>query len=143
MHINVVSEAEAAKWSIQSEGEHTDIKVTAPLAIHNTIYHKKSEPECGQRNAQRQRFKLLKQRAGYIAASLAVGGLFSGMTVFLVYPLLAESEPEKVAVDHCFLDDGAHSVGSITKMTNGEYRECVRFTDQAPHWGAINRDKLH
>ncbi|MFZ6755995.1 hypothetical protein ACO0K9_02155 [Undibacterium sp. Ji50W] len=59
-----------------------------------------------------------------------------------VIPLLAESKEENRLLDSCYIDDNQHSIGSIAKMKNGQYKECVQLVDRAPQWGALKRERI-
>ncbi|MFZ6772289.1 hypothetical protein ACO0LB_06180 [Undibacterium sp. SXout7W] len=139
MHINIGSETEPTKLQIQAEGERTDVTVTAPLAIHNTICSKKIETDCAQCQARAQKQSGLKKNAiGFVMfASLA----FCAVMAATVLPASTKRQEEDKTQEHCYNDGNQYSVGSIEKMKNDEYRECVRFSENEVSWGAIRRDK--
>ncbi|MDP1979223.1 hypothetical protein [Undibacterium sp.] len=141
MHINVGSETEPTKLQIQTESERADLIVTAPLAIHNTICHKRIEPECTQCQAHAHRQSRLKRYATClaIAASLALCAAMAAT----VLPATSKHDEPGQTQDHCYNDGNPYSVGSIEKMDDGQFRECVAVSNQASQWQALNRYMLH
>ncbi|MFZ6732482.1 hypothetical protein ACO0LG_11210 [Undibacterium sp. Ji42W] len=140
MHINVGSETEPTKLQVQAEGERTDVTVTAPLAIHNIICNKKVIADCEHCTTKAPRPTISKHGRIYLFALCTI--MLFALIEITVIPTLAEPKEENHLLDSCYIDDSQHSIGSVAKMKNGQYKECVQVIDEAPQWRAIKRERL-
>lgn len=140
LHVNARSDFEQTELQICAESQRTDVIVTAPLTIHNTVCNKNVETSCARCQALAQKQNSLKKYAtGFVMfASLAV---FAG-TATTVLPVSTKQQDENQSSDHCYHDDNQHSVGSVEKMDDGQFKECVTVPNQAPQWRTLNRDRF-
>ncbi|MBC3911559.1 hypothetical protein H8L47_28745 [Undibacterium sp. NL8W] len=141
LHVNARSEFEQTELQICAENQRTDVIVTAPLAIHNTVCNKNLETICAKCHALAQKQSRLKKYAtGFVMfASLA----FCAVMAATVLPASTKQQYESQIQDNCYNDGNKHSVGSVEKMDDGQYKECVAVPNHAPQWRALNRYKFH
>ncbi|MBC3911581.1 hypothetical protein [Undibacterium umbellatum] len=140
MHINVGSETEPTKLRIQTADKRADITVMSPLAIHNTICNKKSDDDCDNCRPRALSQNKLKRTATYALAAWAVMTCTVLMTVII--PARSQTGTDAISSDHCYINGIHHSIGTVMRMQNGEYKECRQMLEQAPQWGSIKRTRF-
>lgn len=139
MHINVGSETEPTKLQVQAEGERTDARVTAPLAIHNIICGKKVVANCEQCSNIATRPTISKHGRIYLFTLCAI--MLFALIEITIISTLAEPKEENHLLDSCYIDDSLHSIGSIAKIKNSQCKECVQVTDEAPQWHFLGQER--
>ena len=105
------------------------------------ICNKKVVQDCDQCEARGVKPGISKHGRAYLIASCTV--LLFALIEIAVMPTLAEPKEENHLLDSCYIDDSQHSIGSVAKMKNGQYKECVQVVDEAPQWRSIKRDRMH
>ena len=140
MHINVGSETEPTKLQIQTADKRADVTVTSPLAIHNTICNKKSDEDCDSCQPGLQSQTKLKRTA--TCALVAWAFMTCAVLITVIIPARSQTGTDAISPDHCYINGIHHSIGTVMRMQNGEYKECRQIATQAPQWGAIKRARL-
>lgn len=141
LHLNACSEFEQTELQICAESQRTDLIVTAPLAIQNTVCNQNVETTCAQCQSSIPKQSWLNK---YITGFVMIASIaFCAVMAATVLPASTNLQDENQALDHCYNDDNRHSIGSVEKMDDGQLKECVAVPNKAARWRALRRDRRH